>query len=318
MEILLPRTEIWYQKCDQIRSQIGVPDETELRLYPGLHFALFEICQGTASFFSHKKSAAYMRGQSYALSAIVPFLYKESFQIQSRSSLDLAPASEWVAGLNKDCLFVILIEDNPVTGEVFNNDEIDRLLNEKKIFSIHISHRKTWARGVGELRPYTILVNECGHENCVVLFGSKYKVQTNFAKYFLPNKALDFFMNGYRNENRESAVILQQFIQKLPAEMKALEFKTEHLSDRLLIGHREVHGSTLAHELRKIEPKLQSDGLLVALSGCSESFADYDWWEENQLGPDEIRSTLVLSLSAVEIILSKVDLMQEALKKCLQ
>src|SRR5690606_6225324 len=82
----------------------------------------------------------------------------------------------WCDQLKKETNYVLVAEDHPITGELYPVDELDRILNEKKIFLLRVSHAKHFNH-VEDIRPYTARLLSFGVDLATVVYGSKFRVQ---------------------------------------------------------------------------------------------------------------------------------------------
>src|SRR5437868_6339989 len=155
MKLALVPLEEWEKLNDQLKIQFSLPAENSVKIYKGMAHAVFETAQGTAQFLSHKRSLGVVKGQTPYFDSLLPYFYKEVFGVQAISHLALTDPEVWVNSLKKDTIFVLLAEDHPVTGELYNYDRLDELLNEKKIFSFRISHFRHFYEKV-PLRPFFV------------------------------------------------------------------------------------------------------------------------------------------------------------------
>ncbi|HEY8270180.1 MAG TPA: hypothetical protein VIG33_04780, partial [Pseudobdellovibrionaceae bacterium] len=140
MKLALIPLEEWERLNDQLKIDFSLPAGNSARIYKGMAHAVFETAQGTAQFFSHKRSLGVVKGQTSYFDSLLPYFYKEVFSVQAMSHLAVVDPEVWVNSLKKDTSFVLFSEDHPVTGELYDYDHLDELLNEKKIFAFRISH----------------------------------------------------------------------------------------------------------------------------------------------------------------------------------
>lgn len=181
MLIDVARPNNWEELNDEIKSSLHLPAKARAQVYYGLSQGIFETSQGTAQFMAHKKSVAFVLGQTPIVESLLPYYYKETYEVQKTSHPEVVDPKDWVGSLKKDTSFVLFSEDHPVTGEVFPfAEELDRLLNEKRIFSFRISHR-THLFGDDEVRPYTVQFRSYGPKLCVAVCGERYRTPSLMA-----------------------------------------------------------------------------------------------------------------------------------------
>lgn len=174
MKLALVPMEEWERLNDQLKIHFNLPSGNSAKIYKGLAHAVFEVAQGTAQFFSHKRSLGVLKGQTPYFESLLPYFYKEVFGVQAVSHQALTAPEAWVNGLKKDTNFVLHAEDHPVTGELYNYDRLDELLYEKKIYSIRISHfRHFYEKPL--LRPYSVRICYLTNDLAVALCGERYR-----------------------------------------------------------------------------------------------------------------------------------------------
>lgn len=175
MKLDLSLAENWQQLNDAVEKTLNISVPLRARVYKDLSSAILEVAQGTAQFFSHKKCLGFIKGQSPAFDFLLPHFYKEAFQVKLTSYLQLTNVNEWVETLNKDTSFVIFSEDHPVTGEKFLFcDELDRLLNEKRICSLRISHAR-FSQDNLEVRPYSVRICSWAEDLAIAICGERFR-----------------------------------------------------------------------------------------------------------------------------------------------
>lgn len=175
MLIDVVRPETWEELNDQVKSSLGLESRLRARCYNGISQAVYEISQSTAQFMSHKKSIGVILGQTSVFEGLLPFYYKETYEVHARSHVQLSDVKEWVEGLKKDTNFVLFSEDHPVTGEIYPfADELDKLLNEKRIFSFRVSHARHFHHAL-EVRPYSVRLCSFSSQTAVAILGERFR-----------------------------------------------------------------------------------------------------------------------------------------------
>lgn len=181
MLIDVVRPENWEELNDEVKSSLNLPAKSRARVYHGMAQAVFEISQGTAQFMSHKKAVAFVLGQSPLVESLLPYYYKETYEVQTLSQEELTDPKAWVEGLKKDTNFVLYSEDHPVTGERYAfAEELDKVLNEKRIFSFRMSHGAHYFSNE-EVRPYTVHFRAYGTDVSVAVCGERFRTPSLMA-----------------------------------------------------------------------------------------------------------------------------------------
>ena len=241
--------EAWESLNAQAAPLLKAPADCVVRCYQGVALATFELAMATAQFYSHKRSVALCPGMTPHFQSLLPYLYKEGYDVQmAPETLD---AKAWVESLKKDTCFVLMAEDHVVTGELFDFAELEKLLNEKKIFCFKVSHQNHFFRKTDAVLPYSARI--CGFDpaTAVAFIGNKLKAPTliSGAMNWEPENFLNRLESAVQKavENREK---IEAFEQSLPAGFKSLLAKGANRTwDRALIYSEEVAGESLQQYL---------------------------------------------------------------------
>ncbi|WP_413295067.1 hypothetical protein ACLSU7_08305 [Bdellovibrio sp. HCB185ZH] len=176
MYIDVVRPETWDELNDSLKTQMGLLDPLRARAFKGLAHAVFEIAQGTAQFLAHKKAIGFIKGQTPAFENLLPYYYKETYEVNVLSHLQLQDVKTWADGLKKETNFVVFSEDHPVTGETYPFvDELDKILNEKRIYSFRISHFRHFHESTQSLRPYSVRLCSYTGNLAIAILGERFR-----------------------------------------------------------------------------------------------------------------------------------------------
>jgi hypothetical protein len=252
MFIDVVRPENWEELNDEVKSSLNLPAKSRARIYHGLSQAVFEISQGTAQFMSHKKSVAFVTGQSPIVESLLPYYYKETYEVQKLSQNDLTDPKAWVESLKKDTNFVLFSDDHPVTGELYPFvDELDRLLNEKRIFSFRMSHA-THFFGNFEVRPYTVRFCSYGPELCVAVCGERYRTPSLMAHTMEWNRERILnHLSDFKTLHKENQNLVQTFEQGLQNGRAFFQSNVPRTWDRAVVVFPDVSADAVALNLFK-------------------------------------------------------------------
>lgn len=178
MYIDVSRPESWEELNDKLKVQLGLDARLRARSFYGLSQAVFEISQGAAQFMSHKKAIGVVMGQTAVFESLLPYYYKETYEVQTLVHSELTNVQEWVDGLKKDTNFVLYSEDHPVTGELYPfADELDQALNQKRISSFRVSHNQHFYQNI-EVRPYTVRLCSYKPTAAIAVLGERFRAPT--------------------------------------------------------------------------------------------------------------------------------------------
>ncbi len=175
MYIDVVRPETWDELNDSLKTQMGLADPLRARVFKGLAHAVFEIAQGSAQFMAHKKAIGFIKGQTPAFENLLPYYYKETYEVNILSHLQLQDVKTWADGLKKETNFVVFAEDHPVTGEIYPFvEELDKILNEKRIYSFRISHFRHFHESI-QVRPYSVRLCSYTGNLAVAILGERFR-----------------------------------------------------------------------------------------------------------------------------------------------
>jgi hypothetical protein len=318
MKVDLSAFEVWEHLNSEIATELQTPEEVTVRSYPGLPAAVFELVQSTAQFYSHKRSVALVGGQTPHVQSILPYLYKEGYEVQ------IAPAdfsqTEWLASLKKDTCFAIVSEDHPVTGELYQVEEIEKFLNEKKIFCFRISHHNHLYRSLN-LMPYSARICSYDPQTAVVLMGARQKAPALLAPFLSWNEA-QFLksLRDVRRSSKENRALVEAFESQLPKGFQKLLDHPNRCFDRALIYSEQAGGEALQLFLAsKLNVSLGTPSWETEIETTHlcrwGGIKNYDLWWNPRPVESILRGLLILSTDILEHPDLKLTL-QKALQEC--
>ncbi len=305
MPIDLIATEAWEDLGDELKKTFSgdlflSEAPVQLRSYKSVGHAAFEASLTLSLIFSHKRSIGYIKGLSPAFEFLIPQYLKEALQIQMIEWFQLAPGKTepqvWCEGLKKDTNFVLLAEDHPVTGEIFETEGIDKILNEKKIFSIRVSHAKH-LQVCEEVRGGTARILSFGQDLAITIFGSRFKPQASTAAQMGWDKAavIDKIQKGRQRVFDQKLV---EDFETIFSSWRFFQQKTPRLFDRSVLVFPGMNGDALVHEIANalgLNIKDRAEAMATT-SQCSwHDPISYKGWWLPQPTPEQIRGLVVFS-----------------------
>jgi hypothetical protein len=303
MKLDLPQPEIWERLNDAIKKSLFFSEDEQIRVFSDLSSAVFEIAQGTAQFLSHKKAMASVKGQTPAFEFLLPYFYKEAYEVQQISHLafqEPEKLKDWVTALKRETCFVIYAEDNPITGEIFPfADELDRLLNERKIYSFRISHAQHFFQAL-EIKPYTTRICAFAPDLAIAICGDRFRSPALVA----PRQQWDAqhtlrqleTCRAQAQQDRDLILTFEKEISAVASATPWFKTQTSRIWDRSAIVFSEVSAEPL---LRTIFAKIgltdeqgwqKMDTTNLCRQGSVRLYQS--WWEP--LPSDDALSSLVL------------------------
>ena len=305
MFIDVVRPENWEELNDKVKSFLNLPEKSRARIYHGLSQGVFEISQGTAQFMSHKKSVAFITGQSPIVESLLPYYYKETYEVQKLSQNEMTDPKAWVESLKKDTSFVLFCDDHPVTGELYPfADEVDKLLNEKRIFSFRMSHA-THFFGNADLRPYTVRFCSYGPQVCVAACGERYRTPSLMAHTMeWDHRGILDQLSKMKSQRKENQNLVQAFERSLSGEGRPyFSAQASRTWDRAVCVFPDVSADALAikiFERLRISPE---DGWqqIATTNMCSWDVVKMfgHWWEPKPKTED-LRGLLIVGVAMLE------------------
>ncbi|MCB0368725.1 MAG: hypothetical protein KDD45_04575, partial [Bdellovibrionales bacterium] len=109
---IFPRPEKWDLLNNRIKKHLK--SEFVLRAYENPYLAVYDLVIALAQLYSHKRSIAWIKGQSPLFDSVYPYFVREGYQIQSYTLEELEivnkDSNQFVESLKKDTLFFLYIE----------------------------------------------------------------------------------------------------------------------------------------------------------------------------------------------------------------
>ncbi|KHD88231.1 MAG: hypothetical protein OM95_09990 [Bdellovibrio sp. ArHS] len=302
MFIDVVRPEAWEELNDQVKTALGLDPKSRARCFSGIAAAVFEISQSTAQFMSHKKAIGVILGQTSAFEGLLPYYYKETYEVAALSHLQLHDVKGWVDALKKDTNFVLFAEDHPVTGEVYPfAEELDKLLNEKRIFSFRVSHAHHHHQSFS-VRPYTVRLCSYSPTAAVAVTGERFRSPAMVAQNMSWDNT-DFLkqISDSRGLHQNNPLLVEKFEKEMsPTASLYFAAGTSRLYDRAVISFHDVSAEAVAENLFKKIGLTSHEGWqqLASTNMCHWSAIKMfrHWWEPTPT-QDQLRGLLIVGLN---------------------
>lgn len=297
MKLHVLNHESWHQLNEDIQKKEGVMAPASLRVYSGLGHGIFEVLRGTSSFLAHKKNVVFVKGYTNAFDFVLPLYFKEAYSVVAPFGRDIVNAKEWVDSLKSETAFVVLAEDHPITGEIFPHaDEIDKYLQEKRIFCIRVSFFRHLSEKL-EVAPYTVRLCVFGEDCAVAYCGARYRVPPLLASAMPWNKEeIIAAMESCRQSYRTHRELVEKFEAFLPPAYSAWSFTGPRLYDRAVIYSAQLGG---LHVLGHLGAKPSRQ--IATTHACSlGNFEVYRQWWDKAPEPEVLRGMLIIPVSQLE------------------
>jgi hypothetical protein len=318
MKIDIAPFEAWENLNSNVAQELKVPTEIALRCSNGMASAVFELAQSTAQFYSHKRSIALMPGTTPHFQSVLPFLYKEGYDVQIAP--ENMPMKEWIETLKKDTCFVLLTEDHAITGELYDLDEAEKSLNDKRIFCIRASHNNHFYRDITIL-PYSARICSYDAQTACTLLGIRLKSPALISPFLDWKK--EIFLQSVRTaraQAKENQSLVQSFEKKLPTGYSAFLQTEKRCFDRALIYTEQAGGEALQQFLASaLQLQLERPGWETRLETTHlcrwGGTKNYDLWWKPRPAESILRGLLIFSTE----ILDHPDMrrfLEKALQEC--
>ncbi len=309
MRVDLTNSETWEDLNDALKAQLGLPEKISVKAYRGLAHAVFETCEGASNFFSHKRGLGLVRGQTPIFNQLLPGLYKDGYQVQPQVGWPYGGEKAWVEGLKKDTNFVLYSSDHPITGEFYPWQELDLAANEKKIFSVRVSHGD-WLRDVrattASVLPFSALLISVHPGLALSIVGEKVKSPSVIANQMpWSSSQVKQDLQQAQEQFKEDMAAVQQFEKQLPSGWTPVVKVQNRLFDRSLIYNESIHGGALVESLSKLMQKeMHAPGQFnffetINPQRWNSVMNFYDWWE-HRLSPEALRGMIAIDAQALK------------------
>lgn len=301
MQIQVLNSENWEQLNEAAKNQLGISDDSKMRVFNDLYQAVYEICQGTSQFMSHKKSIGIIQGLSSFESGLLPAYYRDLYEVQKMDFRKLTTPESietWADEIKRETCFVLSFAEHAITGEQFvQADYLEKKLTEKRIVSIVVTQDIEKLKVPVE--PYTARVVGLPSGKAIVKMGARYRAPAILSNNisWKKNIAVEVLEEISSLQKRVSSIeALREFEKQFANHEEITPFLRPEIprtSDRSLLVLAKVHADALAGMVRQRIPTRLEDNLISSLSGChwgqDEIFTD--WWAElsqKKLVPSQI------------------------------
>lgn len=314
MRVDFHQKDLWESLCEKVRKDLEQDPvrqfsaDQPLRVYNGIAQAVFEMAVGTAQFFSFKKSIAVVSGNTWVFEGLLPYFYKESYQVQNLKCSDYSNASQFVGALNKDTVLLLLAEDHPITGELYPFEEIEKLASDKKIFVVRVSHQAFHYKK-SNLLPNSIQIQSWSPDLAIAKLGARVKTPVILAnQQYWDHERISLQIKASVQKAFENHQAVVDFESQLPADFEAVLTGTQRLYDRSVVcsraGSLPVSGEAIWKMLTsKLNNLALPPGFMADVDTPNEcrwgGFSGYQSWWEPQSQALKSESMLVISSSVL-------------------
>lgn len=307
MHIDLREGEIWERACVSARAILQVPETHSLRLCQGAVHALYETIHSLVQLFPHKKSIAVVGGATPHFEPLLPYFFRETFQIQQMLNSQIESPEGYVSALNKDTLFVLLCDDHAVTDRLYDYAKIEALLAEKKIYCIRLSHsqhlyQRTWSGA------FSSMVYSVSPDLAICVSGARIKSLPIMASHlsWSLQKVTEELQSYSKSTNEVDEKLVKKIESSLPKGMSPLlKAGTARIYDRACIVMEKVNSEAVQKKLAAaLGHTIQAPGYerdIESLNPCRWSqLGEQAWWQDPALTSEEECGGLMLSVQILK------------------
>lgn len=293
--IPLNSRELWDQINETVKRNNFQSHEGSVKCFTSMAQALIELAQGTSQFLSHKKNVSIFQGATPFCGVLVAHIIRDGVQVQNALAVELPTsleaAKKWVEALPRETAYVLFPEDHIVTAEVYSWDFLDAALNEKRIYSLRLSHHRH-LQAQAQVRPFSVQICVFDIDHIVALCGSRFKTPTGSVAW----------MNWPQNFCNEIAKLKTRFcdpqlVKEFESELSEYQFlkTSSRVFDRAVLSFPHLNSDRLLKTMDFLNLGLSNTSL------CSwDSFALMSGWWKPELSADTLRGLLILPAEALK------------------
>lgn len=327
----------WSQTQNQLSALLNLdPEKYKARPYFGIGHALFDLLEGSKTFWPTKKVIAHSLEGSPFVHEVLQQLARQGYQLHPLTREALVHPEEWISTLNADTLAVVLTRDHSLTGEILLEDSVLTKLNEKRIPCIEIQYAWAWGRA-GSPLPFGSQIRVLDGQRALSIMGHRFKASpssANFMNWSDISWAEDFEKaKSFALEDGNFILDYEEQIRSSPLfSVKGQEFSLRpfwakdprnRIFNRTLLLAEGLHGEFFIHRLLSAlgEGELLASGLesrLEALNlGRWQGLLPWDWWGPCPLSEDQQMSLVIFSKDFLQKKLP-VELLNKVYRECLE
>ena len=280
MFLALPHLEDWYGLNSIYQAALGWQDDPQVSVqsYQNPEHACREICQALAQLFPHRRTIVYVKGVTPIFEPIASQMAKDGGNVKALSLEDLAQPAAWLEPMLKDLLYLLVPEDDPITGEVFNLGPLREALKDKRSFLLSVSHASfRCAEKWEKPSAYQIGVRVLSQVSCLALLGER----TRLTPYLTPclhwpeprleqvKQEIALHAPGLLEQMRACARDLEA---SRPPGARALGFQpgSQRTGDRALYAFSDLDGLSFIEALaRELKTEADAASFLATTSLCA-------------------------------------------------
>lgn len=277
-----------YQKVFQVDSKWTV------RVKSSVAHALTEVTKGLLRVYPHKLQVGLLTGQSPYVYTFTESVARDGVKVLDFSGKD--SLEEIISVVSDETCFVVLSDDNPITGEIYSIEPLIKKLTDKKIFTVVIRHNShTLHPQCFSPNPYLIEIRE--HQSyATLLLGPRSK---KIDDLFIAPVTADYIFEYFKtNEDRSSIEAFEKSVTANSGVSCYFSNTQKRIWDRSVICLEE-NSEPMYQELKKI----LINGTIICTSKCTYDHPfNYAWWFDDKFTAETMNQWIILDVAAIKEI----------------
>jgi hypothetical protein len=273
------------------RQSVAIDSKWTIRLRPSVSHALTEVAKGLFRMYSHKLQLGITGGQSPYLYQFSEGIARDGIKVLEFSAKD--SADEIASTLSDETSFFILVEDHPLTGELFPIDDLIQKISDKKIFTIvlrHHNHLLDSARFIAN--PYLIEIRD-HQQYAAILLGSRSKKIDSLL--LVPDLTTYIFSVTKVEQAQKIVMDFESMVAQLAGANLYFTESKNRIWDRVVFST-----SQNAEPLYQILKKQIKAGEILCTAKCLQSHPfNFSWWKDDKFSDRSDQHWIIMDLKAI-------------------
>lgn len=293
--------EVWTSLNQSLEAALKLETpKTSARFYQGVHHALTEVVTGLARQFPFKKNIYYWKGIDPYLEPVALYMSREGFPVTALNASKIQDPESWLETLGKDTLVVMLPEDDPLLGQLHPIKHIEEKLNEKRVFSLKLSHHafryREWPQSLEKFQIETYAIEQ---SLSMVLLGERARIGDLVSEGLTWKGGEVEKVLNLRPAKVPAKERIEAFERNLPEGFKPFFNHSDRLFDRSVFYSENLDGQAVIESLAKIHavdllPPGEETRYETASLSRWGGLRTMDWLKAFGLTPEQIRGLVIL------------------------
>lgn len=300
--------EIWDDFNRELTAQYLAEDSKEqLRLYQGAEHGVWEVTQGIARLFPHRRKVICFRNQDPFHDHSIFSLTREGFDLVTLP-LDLfGRPDKWEEHISRETLLVLYSADDPLVGRSFPSPNIEEHCAKNGTFAVKVRHHDHRGEGFSPLlTPFCVEVRSYDSELACAHLGGKAKIGSMIAPFLeWCSESKEAVAKAMKQDSSDGEKRVKKMESSLPGGAQALWQKGERRSwDRAVFFWEDMDGHSVIHYLaEEMGWSLGEPGREARIETTSLSrwggLRTMDWLKQQGLSANQVRGTVIVHHSVI-------------------